>query len=539
MSGSNSRAKRKSQSGNSRISDHKQKGKLLLPPILAKGDVTQLPWLRDTFPDMIWICALISSLGAKPGMELVANVVDLLHDITKTEVSEDERSASAIVYTGTLTSFNRVSPDDRSVFLQELDRFDLYEKAFPKELRDALLSYEDLPARWLFERAPYKRNAPDEDAFENTLRPIVLNSIHGQSDVTTKAKTMIVRAYLFAGKLHLTPSISQDWGSILPRYPDGVTDEEKARIEPSMRATFLTLAQMGGGEDRQTVAWARSFWRQNWGKFGCEQEQSRAGVQRTEGEDPVAAAHKQWIKELGQIYSDALSIDQGADPDLYDPDKHEVLTGLVFRQIEFVRAMINSPELWHIDTAASTTRGLIETRIVLKWMLTQNPDIFSRFKDYGRGKLKLYKLHAEELRDSLDEPSEALDAQIDRLQDLVNGDIWEEFQNISIAGNFASVDTRRMADQVGLLEDYRLVFSPASAAVHGEWGPISQHTLTRCLNPLHRGHRIPQASGAKEMNAFNVNFALKLLSNLINDYRAALHVAAPASDRHSSAVPGR
>jgi hypothetical protein len=526
LSGRNSRAKRKSQSGNSRISDHKQKGKILVPPILARGDVTQLPWLRDTFPDMIWICALISSLGARSGMELVANVVDLLHDLTKTEVPEEEGSPAAAVFTGTLTSFNRVSPEDRPFFLEELDRFGLYERAFPQELRDALLSYEDLPARWLFEHAPDHMDATEEDACGNTLRPIVLDSIHGQSDVATKAKTMVVRAYLFAGKLHLPQSIAQDWFPILERYPDGITDEEKARIEPSMRAAFLTLAQLGGEEDQQTVDWARSFWRQNWVKFECEREQSPKGVQQgSEGGDTVAAAHKQWVKELGELYSDALSVSEDADPDLYDPDKHEVLTGLVFRQIEFVRAMIYSPALWHIDTAAGTTRGLIETRIILKWMLTQTPDVFSRFKEYGRGKLKLYKLHAEELRDSLDEPSEALNAQIDRLQELVNGDVWEEFQHISIAGNFASVDTRRMADQVGLLEDYRLIFSPASAAVHGEWGPISQHTLTRCRNPLHRGHRIPQASSGKEIDAFNVDFALKLLSNLINDYHTALGVA--------------
>ncbi len=361
-------------------------------------------------------------------MQLVANVVDLLHDITKTDVSEEESPPSAAVFTGTLTSFDRVSPEDRPLFLDELDRLGLYERAFPKELRDALLSYDDLPARWLFERAPYGMQATEEAAFEKILRPIVLDSIHGQSDVTTKAKTMIVRAYLFAGKLRLPQSIAQDWFPILEKYPDGVTDDEKARIEPSMRAAFLSLAQLGGEEDNQTIDWARSFWRQNWVKFECEPGQSPAGVQQgSEGDDTVTAAHKQWVNELGKIYSDALSVSQDADPDLYDPDKHEVLTGLVFRQIEFVRAMIYSPAFWHIDTAAGTTRGLIETRIILKWMLTQNSDIFSRFKEYGRGKLKLYKLHAEELRDSLDEPSEALSAQIDRLQELVNGDVWEEF----------------------------------------------------------------------------------------------------------------
>lgn len=459
-------------------------------------------------------------------MELVANVVDLLRDLTKTEVPEEDGSSPAAVFTGTLTSFDRVSPEVRQLFLEELIRSGLYERAFPKEIRDALLSYENLPARWLFEHGPSTTDAVKNDACENTLRTVVFDSIHGQSDVTTKAKTMVVRAYLYAGKLHLSPSIAQDWFPILERYPDGVTGEEKARIEPSLRATFLTLAQLGGEENNQTVDWARSFWRQNWIKFECEREQSPTGVQQgDEGENPVATSHKQWVSELNELYTDALSASQDGDPDLYDPDKHEVLTGLVFRQIEFVRAMIYSPALWNIDTAAGTTRGLIETRIILKWMMIQDLGIFSRFKEYGRGKLKLYKLHMEELRDSLDEPSEALNAQIDRLQELVNGDVWEEFQIISIAGNFASVDTRKMADQVGLLEDYRLIFSPASAAVHGEWGPISQHTLTRCRNPLHRGHRIPQASGSKEMDAFNVNFALKLLSNLINDYRTAVGAA--------------
>ncbi|VXC35201.1 conserved hypothetical protein [Arthrobacter sp. 8AJ] len=526
LSGRTSRAKRKTQSGNSRISDHKQKGKVLVPPILARGDITQLPWLRDTFPDMIWICALISSLGAKRGMQLVANVVDPLHDVTETESLEGEGASPSPVFTGTLTSFDRLSPKFRPSFLEELDRAGLYERAFPTELRKALLSYEDLPARWLFEHPAYPIDPTEEDTCENTLRPVVFDSIHGQSDVTTKAKTMIVRAYLYAGKLQLTPSIAQDWFPILERYPDGVTEEERSRIEPSMRSTFLTLSQMGNEENERSIDWARSFWRQNWCKFDCVREETTKRLQQGgEGEGVVLAAHKHWVDQLNELYADAISISQDADPDLYDPDKHEVLTGLVFRQIEFVRAMIDSPALWHIDSAAGTTRGLIETRIVFKWMIRQDRDIFSRFKDYGRGKLKLYKLHAEELRDSLDEPSEALNAQIDRLQELVNGDVWEEFQHISIAGNFASVDTRRMADQVGLLEDYRLIFSPASAAVHGEWGPISQHTLTRCLNPLHRGHRIPQAPGGREMDAFNVNFALKLLTNLVDDYRTALSVA--------------
>lgn len=135
--------------------------------------------------------------------------------------------------------------------------------------------------------------------------------------------------------------------------------------------------------------------------------------------------------------------------------------------------------------------------------------------------MKLYKLHMENLRDYLDEPSEKSNEQIYRLDKVVNEDMWEEFQIIYVSGIFASIDTRKMAERVGLVEDYRLIFSPVSSAVHGEWGAISQHNLMRCQNPLHKGHRIPWEDSNKELGAFHVDFALKLLTDLVDDYRNA------------------
>jgi hypothetical protein len=138
--------------------------------------------------------------------------------------------------------------------------------------------------------------------------------------------------------------------------------------------------------------------------------------------------------------------------------------------------LINDPGIWTMEHGASYIRALVEARITLKWLVQQDDAaLYERFKSYGRGRLKLLKLHLEEYRDGLSGPSPDLDSHIEYLEALVNQDLWEEFQDISVEGNFAGVDTRRMAEQVGMVTEYRLVFAPASANVHGEWAALDQY----------------------------------------------------------------
>ena len=124
----------------------------------------------------------------------------------------------------------------------------------------------------------------------------------------------------------------------------------------------------------------------------------------------------------------------------------------------------------------------------------------------------------EEYRDSLKDPSPDLDKHIEYLDALVNQDIWEEFQDISIEGNFAGIDTRKMAEQIGLISEYRLLFAPASASVHGEWGALDQYVLTVCENPLHRHHRIPRADLHIRLGPELVDSAIAIASQLVGDY---------------------
>jgi hypothetical protein len=81
-----------------------------------------------------------------------------------------------------------------------------------------------------------------------------------------------------------------------------------------------------------------------------------------------------------------------------------------------------------------------ESRIMLKWLIKRDdPVLYARFKEYGRGRLKLLKLHLEDYQDSLDDPPEDLIQQIKYLEMLVNQDIAEEWTPRELRHSFVSL----------------------------------------------------------------------------------------------------
>ncbi len=521
------RKKPKNQRRNSRLKDHKRTGKILKPPMRTVGNMQMVPWLRDSLPDLLWLCALIKLYGDKPGMLLAGEALDRIESVLGLIEGAGSQDPERLILTGDLTAFDKIAVDDRAAVLVALKEDGLFERAFPWVLVRALQKYDNPPAAWLFEGWRGNEQIIPANEPEQFLREVVSDANHGQSSTATKAKAMVVRAWFKAGKIHLPREIGEEWFKILPRYPDGITEEERQRIEPSIRAMYMGLTNSPHG-DREpaqlpSVIWAKAFWRQNWKLYQCDDSSADGEQSLGAASEHVKAAHDAWQSVLDEITERFLAASRAADPDLYAPDRHEVLTGIVYRQIRALGVMVGFPALWTMEHGSSAIRGVLEARILAKWLLLKDePDLYSRFKDYGRGKLKLLKLHLEEYRDSLDTPPAELDEQIEYLDALVNRDIMEEFQDISVEGNFAGIDTRRMAEQVGLLTDYRLVFQPASSNVHGEWTSLDQYILSTCRNPLHRWHRIPNSDPMLTLGPNVVEIALGMLEQLVAEFEDGL-----------------
>ena len=67
-----------------------------------------------------------------------------------------------------------------------------------------------------------------------------------------------------------------------------------------------------------------------------------------------------------------------------------------------------------MEHGSPVIRALVEGRVVLKWLaLKDDAELYARFRNYGRGRLKLLKLHLEDYRDSLDKVPDGLNEHIE------------------------------------------------------------------------------------------------------------------------------
>ncbi len=89
----------------------------------------------------------------------------------------------------------------------------------------------------------------------------------------------------------------------------------------------------------------------------------------------------------------------------------------------------------------------------------------------------------------------------------------------------------KMADETGLDDIHRLVYAPASSELHGEWASLKEYYLTRCANPLHRFHWVPDFASQSKLESADVATAMSLLSETLNKWNTIpqlpIHVLAP------------
>jgi hypothetical protein len=90
----------------STLQQHHRRGKTLLPPFAALPvPIRHTPWLRDVFPDMLWLAMLITEYGTK-GMHMAAEVPDRIDDVLNDP--SGPRRPEKLVVTGQLSAFKDI-----------------------------------------------------------------------------------------------------------------------------------------------------------------------------------------------------------------------------------------------------------------------------------------------------------------------------------------------------------------------------------------------------------------------------------------------
>jgi hypothetical protein len=172
-------------------------------------------------------------------------------------------------------------------------------------------------------------------------------------------------------------------------------------------------------------------------------------------------------------------------------------------------------------------RTLTESRIALAYLQKKNdPEFWGKFRRYGAGQAKLALL---KLSDATKRPHSI---SLESLERLANEDIWQEFVDIEL-GHWAGADLRKMADESGTKYVYDAHYGWTSGFGHGHWAAMRDTTLTTCLNPLHRAHRIP--APGKRIHGDVVSDAIELVEAMIAGLLAA-YPGATISLRQSSSA---
>jgi hypothetical protein len=202
---------------------------------------------------------------------------------------------------------------------------------------------------------------------------------------------------------------------------------------------------------------------------------------------------------------------QAVDPDLWDHDRYDVLTGITWRVLRIAEHLIAHPSQWSEEHGYPAVRSMLEGAIQMTWMLKveeARPTVWAEFKNYGRGRTKALKLHPEATHArATGAEKKTLEGVLKKLDQEANRDVNEESQDISTAGTFIDdMSLAAMAEEVGMGGMYRSTMGPASSALHGTGRRSTTSTSTAaCIRSTARSScqgLSPQRSPARACHSW-------------------------------------
>lgn len=463
-----------------------------MSPVAASGALHLGDWVRDDLPDYLWLVLTLSELGNGSAERFVRWQGAVLNDLKGR--ADDGFLADCL--DGRLTSLDRLVarvPEARSVVKARAAEWGL----LPEGVARALASYPFRPAEWLVDLEVRPPERPEIDRLAKAVLE-VLKDGHREALI----KCLSIWSRVQAGSFRS----DQRMIDLLKNYPNDV--KTRAMADTVVRASWgahraLVLHQ-DPGYLSDTIKWAKVFWGANSMTTSCLRKRDVEDGPDTPtpgnddspgalaGEPSLASADfRRRAMDLMSSYSEAIETTPSR---LYDLEREEVHTGLVARAAREVITALGAPDLWCSEHGSHVGRILVEVRILLEWMATQDQeDVYRKYQGFGAGKAKLYARIAAEF------PQEwhitGHDEAVQMIERASHNDDVLDHRVVDISSTFAGGKSLRdMATECGLLDLYRHAYQLESGVAHSEWWSVEIHAMERCLNVLHRGHLIPSLS---------------------------------------------
>lgn len=453
----------KTRKNESTLAQHKKIKKELIPPLLTVGNLKPASWLNERMPEMLWAVLIIGNIDRQRALDFFRYVAQYV-------------KLHPHCWDVTLSGIGKLSCEERIGFISHITSHS--EEA--RSILSSLLLFPEVPARE--EWSAGLGGVIPEDA-EGLVKGVSETSWH-QSQAATDCRWIKFLCRICGDKVRFStniPHIQETVRGVLeyPNYGD------LAHIRPFIRASEINSLASAEGPSQ----WAKHFWNHCFEHTSCLPEEA-VNKKFESLQEAFAweadAARKDRVEQTAEVRRKLIQHAlETAETTAVDP-RHEAAFGLALYGLSLFIETVFYTTPFSI-TGRLTMRALVETYITFKYLLNreqQDPTIWDTHRVYGSGQLKLVYLKLKEMG------AQTAGIDSDEMEHLANEDAWVEFVPINL-GHWDAENLRKMSEDVGLKHVYDRFYGYTSGFMHANWGAIRESSYQRCLNPLHRMHRLP------------------------------------------------
>lgn len=456
-------AKKRIKKNETPLKDHKQHKKELNPPFLANGlNMTTSSWFDERLPEMLWAVLIIGNFEREEALNFFRYIAKFV---------EKNQECSDI----TLTGIAQLPTEIRKLFIKY---FTDYSTAINDILRSLLL----LPELPVFN--DWKEVLPEpipENDWQKMSKGVAVTFWH-QSQEATDCRWIKILCVILGGKLKFPRSMEDTVRGIFeyPNYGD------LRHIRPFIRASEITPDPKNEGKSSD---WSKFFWKYCFDTTGCYPEEAinkKIQTRQKKLADEMEDSRKHYFDETKIVRNKLIDHFFASAQTSTIDSRHEGAFGLalytvsLFIEIIFYRTSLSI-------TGRLGLRALVETYITFTYLLQKEetePRVWDDYRSYGTGQIKLIYLKLQELK------KDASSIELDEMDSIANEDKWVEFIPINL-GHWDSANLRKMAEEVKLKDLYDKFYNYTSGFMHANWGAVRESIYQKCVNPLHRYHRVP------------------------------------------------
>ncbi|MBW8015112.1 MAG: hypothetical protein FVQ82_02925 [Planctomycetes bacterium] len=463
-----------------RIDSYKKTGKKLVPPLASYPNLNLIDYSLDILPNLLWIEAVRDYYEGKNFIKIIHDFLNLFDDINK----GDSGPVSGLVQ-----SFEYVSETGRPIFVH--DNQIAIQEVVIKPFFNVLNLYPSCPMNWFVSEFHGELPEFDLDLALRALKRWTNNLIDRIGESSNMARAIVLARYIKAGKLKIHDREQLEELALYPNCKDRQLTESSIR----------SMTNMVWCDTIQDSKWGFDFWETN-GRISMCTENDKDNADTLPESDS-------WLYELSSKYSEGASqfIEAVRNdylkylPEISSFEKTSTISGLLSRTTAFLLDMLTQRSLWVAEIGGIILRCMCETLILSAWLISKDDiELYKKFVLYSLGQADLYGLKIEGY-EGYREVFKSLYLGNDPAVDTHVEDKWAAQLRTIELGNWAGVDTRKMAVEGGTKQYYDLIFTLSSADVHSQFASLAKWNMTLCSNPLHNSHLMP-AFGQRCVNPF-------------------------------------